>query len=91
MWWKMREWFETDVAVDPHPDLKDDLIGPEYGIKDSGKIYLESKETMRQRGLASPDLADALALTFAAPIRAGAGRGIITPKPYDPNDWLKRA
>ncbi len=69
IWWAMREWFETDVALESHPDIKSDLIGPEYGIKDSGKIYLESKSDMRKRGLASPDIGDALALTFAIPVR----------------------
>jgi hypothetical protein len=70
LWWRMREWFQEDVCLAPHQDVRDDLIGPEYGIRDSGKIYLESKETMRKRGLASPDLGDALALTFAAPVRS---------------------
>ena len=72
MWWSMREWFEADVALSPHQDIMDDLIGPEFGIKDNGKIYLESKEDMRKRGIASPDLGDALALTFALPVRKTA-------------------
>jgi hypothetical protein len=33
-------------------------------------IILEKKEDMKRRGLASPDLADALALTFAYPVAA---------------------
>ena len=61
IWWLMREWFEKEVAIDHHQDIKADLIGPEYGVKDSGKIYLESKETMRKRGIASPDIGDDLA------------------------------
>ena len=68
MWWRMREWFMEEVAVERNDDLLQDLIGPEYGRKDNGKIYLESKEVMRKRGLASPDLGDALALTFAMPV-----------------------
>jgi hypothetical protein len=50
-----------------HPGLKEDLIGPEYGIKENGKVYLESKEEMRKKGIHSPDLGDALALTFSLP------------------------
>lgn len=65
IWWLMREWFEKDVAIDNHPDLKADLIAPEYGVNDRGKLYLESKEAMRKRGVPSPDLGDGLALTFA--------------------------
>jgi hypothetical protein len=33
-------------------------------------IILEKKEDMKERGLASPDLADALTLTFAYPVAA---------------------
>jgi hypothetical protein len=34
-----------------------------------GVMYLESKKEMKARGLASPDTADALALTFAGKLR----------------------
>ncbi len=68
IWWKMREWFQQDnVVLKNHPGLKEDLIGPEYGIKENGKVYLESKEEMRKKGIHSPDLGDALALTFSLP------------------------
>ena len=33
-----------------------------------GAIFLESKKDMKARGLASPDSADAIALTFAFPV-----------------------
>lgn len=76
IWWRMREWFLEDVALAPHPDIKADLIAPEYGTNDLGKIYLESKESMRERGIPSPDLGDALALTFAAPVHAKSGQSV---------------
>ena len=52
-------------------------------------IILEKKEDMKKRGLASPDLADALALTFAYPVAAQDQRSQLTGKPrhqfqYDP-------
>jgi hypothetical protein len=34
----------------------------------AGTIFLEGKKEMRSRGLASPDAADALAVTFAFPV-----------------------
>jgi phage terminase large subunit len=37
-----------------------------------GSIFLESKKDMKARGLASPDAADAIALTFSYPV---ASRG----------------
>jgi hypothetical protein len=53
------------------PELIADLTGVEYGyaLKDGrDAIQLERKSDMRRRGLASPDNADALALTFAYPV-----------------------
>ena len=52
-------------------------------------IILEKKEDMKKRGLASPNLADALALTFAYPVAAHDHRWQLTGKPrhqyqYDP-------
>ena len=38
----------------------------------AGTIFLEGKKEMKSRGLASPDAADALAVTFAFPL---ASRG----------------
>lgn len=65
MWDRMREWL-TGGCIDDDPDLRDDLLGPEYSFANNGDaIILESKEKMKARGLASPDNGDALALTFA--------------------------
>jgi hypothetical protein len=33
-----------------------------------GTVFLESKKDMKARGLASPDAADAIAVTFAYPV-----------------------
>lgn len=68
IWWKMREWFvEKEPILAPFEGIRDDIIAPTYGIRDNGKIYLESKEEMRKKGIKSPDLGDALALTFCIP------------------------
>jgi hypothetical protein len=48
--------------------LRSDLIGPMKKPDSSGTIFLEGKKEMRARGLASPDAADALAVTFAYPL-----------------------
>lgn len=67
MWGNMREWLSGGSIPDDR-ELQDDLIGVEYGFTPTNKIQLEKKEDMKKRGLASPDLADALALTFAYPV-----------------------
>jgi hypothetical protein len=76
MWWSMAEWVKTAQI----PDLAEivaELTAPTYTYANAaGKLQLESKEDMKKRGLPSPDLADALALTFAEPVYApGLRRG----------------
>lgn len=67
MWGKMRDWLSHAVLPDDD-ELRSDLIGPEYGFNDKNKIQLEKKQDMKKRGLSSPDVGDALALTFAVDV-----------------------
>lgn len=64
MWVRMKDWLERG-AIPDHQRLADDLTGLEYGYNVDNAILLEKKENLKSRGLASPDYADALALTFA--------------------------
>ena len=63
----MREWLKT-AAIPTDRLLKSDLTGPMKKPDSSGTIYLEGKKEMKSRGLASPDAADAIAVTFAFPV-----------------------
>jgi hypothetical protein len=65
------------LAIPNSAELRDQLIGPEYDYNLKGELQLEKKSDMKKRGLASPDIADALALTFARPV---------FPRAYD--DWM---
>lgn len=68
LWWKVREWFSArDTFMPRDPDLIADLSAPTYSITSNGHIKIESKVDMEKRGIRSPDLADALCLTFATP------------------------
>jgi hypothetical protein len=68
MWMLMRDWMATGCIPDDS-DLEADLTGRLYGFAGAeSAIQLEKKDDMKKRGLASPDLADALALTFAYPV-----------------------
>ena len=67
MWGRMKEWI-VGAAIPDENELMDDLVGVEYGYTMKNQIQLEKKEDMKKRGLASPDMADALALTFAYPV-----------------------
>ena len=69
MWGEMKDWLVKSGGLPPDQQLLDDLMGPEYQVTANGELQLESKESMKARGIASPNRADALALTFAAPVR----------------------
>ena len=79
MWGAMRDWLKT-ASVPADKQLKADLTGPRTKPDSSGTVFLESKKDMKARGLASPDAADAIAVTFAFPVAAaepaGTGRQV---------------
>lgn len=68
MWFEMRDWLRAGGAIPDLVDLKQDLAAPTYKFTPADKIQLESKDDIKGRGLPSPDLGDALALTFAFPV-----------------------
>jgi phage terminase large subunit len=67
MWGDMREWLKT-AHLPSDRFLRSDLTGPMQKPDSKGTIFLESKKDMKARGLASPDAADAIAVTFAFPV-----------------------
>jgi len=68
MWFNLRDWLRNGGALPNDTALKQDLAGPTYEYDRANRIQLEAKEAIKKRGLPSPDLADALALTFAHPV-----------------------
>lgn len=82
MWNRMKDWLLTGAIPDDKNlgeahKLDGQMTRPGYHINRSNKLVLESKEDMQRRGEASPDDADALALTFAmtvAPKKPEASR-----------------
>ena len=64
MWGHLREWL-VHGCIDNDEALIDDLTNPEYAVDLKGRLKLESKDSLKKRGLSSPDDGDALALTFA--------------------------
>jgi len=98
MWARIKEWLPTGY-LDQDELLATDLTAREYGFNGADQIVMEKKEDMKARGLASPDDADALALTFAypsmehtAPPGAEGRRGAYsaTRQRHDPFSNLKR-
>lgn len=75
MWGQMREALKGGVAIPDDPDLEAQLAGPQYQHDKHDRLVLESKESMKKRGLSSPDDADALAMTYAYPVMPTDGEG----------------
>ena len=68
MWGEMAQWIKTVGALPDLTELKADLCNVCFDYDVAGRMRLESKEKIKERTGKSPDLGDALALTFAAPI-----------------------
>jgi hypothetical protein len=68
MWATMKQWLVEGGTLLEDLELRQDLCGPMYDHTLKQQLFIESKKDMKRRGLASPDDADALALTFARKI-----------------------
>lgn len=78
MWTQMKAWFETGVVSIPWDceELVLQLIQQTFAYQENrtNALKLTPKAQMKSDGLSSPDIADALALTFArdvSPVAAG--------------------
>jgi hypothetical protein len=71
IWGGMRDWLATGVLqnfeIDTDYTIIDDLISTHYYYTPKDEIQLEPKSVIKQREGRSPDIADALACTFAMP------------------------
>lgn len=71
MHWMLKDWLEEvgGVNIPDDDNLQADLLASVIKASDSlQRRQLQSKEWMRNKGIRSPNLADALALTFALPV-----------------------
>ena len=73
MWFEMRDWLQAGGVLPPSVALKQDLAAPTYSFTSATDVYaLEPKDKIKERIKRSPDLGDALALTFAHPVHRDA-------------------
>lgn len=73
-WSNVRDWLR-DAILEKHEGFYE-LANPKYKITSAGKLQLESKEDMKKRGVASPNVGDALALTLSRPTE-GSNLGVV--------------
>ena len=67
IWGNMRDALKH-LALPSDDELRTQLLQREYGFSNNGAIHLEPKKDIKKRGGVSPDIADALALTFASQV-----------------------
>ncbi len=85
MYGRFRQWLMDGGILPDMPELLGEMTLIEYGFDKSNRLLLESKDMIRKRGLGSPDIADAYALTFAemvAPKSAQLLTGSLSPSAY---------
>lgn len=64
LWFRGREWLANGILCEDR-NLIAELVAPRYSYSATGKIIVERKEDLKERGMPSPDLADAFLLTMA--------------------------
>jgi hypothetical protein len=62
LWAKLRDDLADTLSLPDDTELLTQLSSRKYTLNSRGKIILESKDTMKKRGIPSPDKADAVAL-----------------------------
>eukprot|EP00487_Bulimina_marginata_P011482 TRINITY_DN7139_c0_g1_i1.p1 TRINITY_DN7139_c0_g1~~TRINITY_DN7139_c0_g1_i1.p1 ORF type:complete len:104 (+),score=8.85 TRINITY_DN7139_c0_g1_i1:410-721(+) len=74
LWWEMRDWLmgELPVQIPDEDELHRDLCSLGYKHRSNGQLLIESKDELKKRGMPSPDLGDAMSLTFTMGIHAGS-------------------
>lgn len=85
MYFNLAEWVRKGGALPPIPALIPELTMMTYGFK-GDKLILEPKKELKKRLGRSPDLADALALTFAYPVVPGGNSRFQEPQDTGAND-----
>ena len=67
LWGKAKDWLSKRDCKLPRDDrLASELATVKYHFSSSGRLQVEGKQSIKSRGLPSPDVADAFVLTFAS-------------------------
>ena len=78
IFWNLRKKLQppSTIAIEADDILVAQLSALTYKIPSDGKVKIESKDSMKARGLGSPDRADAVAMAAMDSIGAASGGGI---------------
>ena len=88
MWFSMAGWIKGGASIWKDSTLVSELTAPVYDNDNaSNKLKLESKDDIRDRLGFSPDIGDALALTFAHPVYSSVEHGPLVRPHKAESDW----
>ena len=75
LWMALRDHLAARTLKLPKSEeLRTELVAVTYTFMSNGKLKVESKSEMKKRGMRSPDIADALCLTYAEDAALVGGR-----------------
>jgi phage terminase large subunit len=78
LWMQVRDFLRARACTLPNDaEFRQELVSPTYKFTSNGKLQVEAKADLKKRIRKSPDLADALCLTFGS---QGAGVGGRAPR-----------
>lgn len=91
-YWTLREELrEGRLDLDPDDDrLASQLLTIRWQVNSSGKVQIESKDSMRRRGVSSPDRADALAMAVGGRRTSGQPTIALPPRANGLDESLGR-
>ena len=87
MWYLGKEWLRNGAILASDVILAQDLAAPGQHLNAKNQLVIESKESIRDHGGPGLHDADAHMLTFAAPVRAGAGISDEDLRPSPRSSW----
>ncbi len=84
-WWNVRQLLQPDdtgegqIRLEVERKVIAQMAAPKFSNDSAGRIQIEKKETMKRRGVTSPDRAEALLLAFYEPPSKRREAPIIAP------------
>lgn len=65
----LSDWLnDQPCAIVPTPGLEEELLSMGFNHNNKGKLLMQSKDEIRKKLKRSPDMSDAVALTFSSPV-----------------------
>lgn len=84
-WGDMRDWLSSG-SIPADREFVDSLLVPRYHYTSKNKISLETKKRMKSRGKGSPDIGDALSMTFFGKYAKNKEKAVS--KPVAVSEWF---